>query len=35
MIVNHLRVEDICDFIGGSQPAKAEFINEPNPDIAA
>ncbi|MEL7306357.1 MAG: restriction endonuclease subunit S [Pseudomonadota bacterium] len=29
MIVNHLRVEDICDFIGGSQPAKAEFINEP------
>ena len=29
MIVNHLRVEDICDFIGGSQPAKSEFINEP------
>lgn len=29
MIVNHLRVEDICDFIGGSQPAKPEFINEP------
>ena len=29
MIVNNLRVEDICDFIGGSQPAKSEFINEP------
>tara|TARA_R110001599_G_scaffold295348_3_gene499517 strand:+ start:5515 stop:6441 length:927 start_codon:yes stop_codon:yes gene_type:complete len=28
MIVNNLRVEDICDFIGGSQPAKSEFINE-------
>lgn len=31
MIVNDLRVEDICDFIGGSQPAKSEFINEPKP----
>jgi type I restriction enzyme, S subunit len=31
MIVNNLRVEDICDFIGGSQPAKSEFINEPKP----
>ncbi|ENM5873476.1 restriction endonuclease subunit S [Vibrio mimicus] len=29
MIVDHSRVEDICDFIGGSQPAKSEFINEP------
>lgn len=28
MIVNNLRVEDICEFIGGSQPAKSEFINE-------
>ncbi|PMG38600.1 hypothetical protein BCS96_08720 [Vibrio breoganii] len=28
MIVNNLRVEDICSFIGGSQPAKSQFINE-------
>lgn len=28
MIVNTLRVEDICDFIGGSQPEKSEFIYE-------
>lgn len=28
MIVNELRVEDICDFIGGSQPEKSEFIYE-------
>lgn len=29
MKIDTLRVEDICDFIGGSQPAKSEFINEP------
>jgi type I restriction enzyme, S subunit len=29
MIFNHFRIEDICDFIGGSQPAKSEFIYEP------
>lgn len=28
MIVNELRVEDICDFVGGSQPEKSEFIYE-------
>jgi type I restriction enzyme S subunit len=27
--VNNLKVEDICDFIGGSQPVKSEFINQP------
>ena len=32
MIVNKLQVEDICDFIGGSQPPKSEFIHEPKPD---
>lgn len=31
MIVNTLRVEDICDFIGGSQPAKSEFVYEATP----
>ncbi|EHU9459802.1 TPA: restriction endonuclease subunit S [Vibrio vulnificus] len=29
MKIDTLRVEDICDFIGGSQPAKSEFIDEP------
>ena len=29
MKINHLRVEDICNFIGGSQPPKSVFINEP------
>lgn len=29
MVIKNLRVEDICDFIGGSQPVKSEFINEP------
>lgn len=29
MKIDTLRVEDICDFVGGSQPAKSEFINEP------
>lgn len=31
MIVKNCCVEDICSFIGGSQPAKSEFINEPKP----
>jgi len=31
MIVNELRVEDICDFVGGSQPEKSEFIYEAKP----
>jgi type I restriction enzyme S subunit len=31
MIVNNLLVENVCDFIGGSQPAKSEFIHEPKP----
>tara|TARA_R110001583_G_scaffold75830_1_gene208337 strand:- start:1544 stop:2782 length:1239 start_codon:yes stop_codon:yes gene_type:complete len=31
MIVNNCCVEDVCSFIGGSQPAKSEFINEPKP----
>lgn len=31
MIVNELRVEDICDFVGGSQPEKSEFIFEAKP----
>jgi type I restriction enzyme, S subunit len=29
MKTNNLRVEDVCDFIGGSQPPKSEFIAEP------
>lgn len=29
MKVNQLRVEDVCDFVGGSQPPKSEFINTP------
>ena len=29
MKINQLRVEDVCDFIGGSQPPKSEFINTP------
>ncbi len=29
MIFRDLYLEDICDFIGGSQPAKSEFINTP------
>jgi type I restriction enzyme, S subunit len=29
MKVNHLMVKDICDFIGGSQPPKSDFIHEP------
>lgn len=32
MKVNHLKVENICDFIGGSQPPKSKFINEPQQD---
>ncbi|HDM8233944.1 TPA: restriction endonuclease subunit S [Vibrio campbellii] len=31
MDVDNLCVEDICDFIGGSQPAKSEFISEAKP----
>lgn len=31
MKVNNLRVEDICDFVGGNQPEKSEFIHEPKP----
>lgn len=29
MKINQLLVEDICDFIGGSQPPKSDFIAEP------
>ena len=29
MQVKKLRIEDVCDFIGGSQPPKSEFINAP------
>lgn len=29
MKVNDLRIEDVCDFVGGSQPPKSEFINIP------
>lgn len=29
MKVNSLRIEDVCDFIGGSQPPKSDFIFEP------
>lgn len=29
MKVNSLRIEDVCDFVGGSQPPKADFIFEP------
>jgi type I restriction enzyme, S subunit len=29
MKINNLKIEDICNFIGGSQPPKSEFINEP------
>ncbi len=28
MIVNTLKLEDVCEFIGGSQPEKSEFIHE-------
>lgn len=29
MRVRQLRIEDVCDFVGGSQPPKSEFINTP------
>ncbi|MDD2466778.1 MAG: restriction endonuclease subunit S [Desulfobulbus sp.] len=29
MKINNLRIEDVCDFVGGSQPPKSEFIPEP------
>ncbi|WP_445375769.1 restriction endonuclease subunit S [Photorhabdus tasmaniensis] len=29
MKFNHLKIEDVCDFVGGSQPPKSEFIYEP------
>lgn len=29
MRVSQLRIEDVCDFVGGSQPPKSEFINMP------
>jgi type I restriction enzyme, S subunit len=29
MLVNQLKIEDVCDFVGGSQPPKSEFINTP------
>jgi len=29
MKINTLTIEDVCDFIGGSQPPKSEFINTP------
>ena len=32
MKINHLEIKDICDFIGGSQPPKSEFIYEPKSD---
>lgn len=31
MKIDKLCVEDLCNFIGGSQPAKSEFIDEPKP----
>lgn len=29
MQIRQLRIEDVCDFVGGSQPPKSEFINTP------
>jgi len=29
MKVKNLKIEDVCDFVGGSQPPKAEFVNTP------
>lgn len=29
MQFRQLRIEDVCDFVGGSQPPKSEFINTP------
>ena len=29
MRYNELRIEDVCDFVGGSQPPKSGFINTP------
>lgn len=29
MRISQLRIEDVCDFVGGSQPPKSEFINTP------
>jgi type I restriction enzyme S subunit len=29
MKINDSRIEDVCDFVGGSQPPKSEFINTP------
>ena len=29
MKVNDLRIEDVCEFVGGSQPPKSEFVSTP------
>ena len=29
MRVSQLKIEDVCDFVGGSQPPKSDFINAP------
>lgn len=31
MKFNHLKIKDVCDFVGGSQPPKSNFIYEPKP----
>lgn len=31
MLIKNLKIDDVCDFIGGSQPPKSEFIYEPKP----
>lgn len=29
MLINNVKIKDICEFIGGSQPPKSDFIYEP------
>lgn len=31
MKFNILKIEDVCDFVGGSQPPKSQFVYEPKP----
>ncbi|QNC81164.1 restriction endonuclease subunit S [Klebsiella quasipneumoniae] len=31
MKFNYLKIRDVCDFVGGSQPPKSQFIYEPKP----
>ncbi len=34
MKFNYLKIKDVCDFVGGSQPPKSQFIYDLNLDMS-